>query len=367
MRLSPSPPPHGGQLRQISERFGIPASQLLDFSANINPHGPLLSVLQALQAALASPAILASYPDLEQAELKSCIAASAGVDASAIAVANGFVPLLEATLRTLSVHRCVLPVPAFGEYRRTLERVGVAVTPYALPPESDFDYDPDRLIAAFETGRHDAILLANPQNPTGALCDRTALLEILQAAARANVHVLLDEAFIDYVSVHSVADQVDHFTTLTVFRSVTKFYAIPGLRVAYAISNPEQTARLNSHLPPWPITTLASVGVCAALRDTAYAEETLAANEDHKGRLVHQLQELGLHTYPSAANFLLFRLPSPLDAQEYWQRLIVEHSIVLRDCSNFETLLSGHLRCAVRTHIENARLVSALRNLLFVA
>jgi threonine-phosphate decarboxylase len=142
-----------------------------------------------------------------------------------------------------------------------------------------FDYDPDRLIAALETGRHDAILLANPQNPTGALCDRAVLLEIIQAAAGANVHVLLDEAFIDYVLEHSVADQVDRFTTLTVFRSVTKFYAIPGLRVAYAISNPEQTARLNSHLPPWPITTLASIGVCAALRDTAYAEETLAANQ----------------------------------------------------------------------------------------
>ena len=146
------------------------------------------------------------------------------------------------------------------------------------------------------------------------------LLEIIQAAAHANVHVLLDEAFIDYVWEHSVADQVDHFTTLTVFRSVTKFYAIPGLRVAYAISNPEQTARLNSHLLPWPITTLASIGVGAALRDTAYAEETLAANQDHKGRLVEGFQELGLHTYPCAANFLLFRLLSPVNAQEYWQR-----------------------------------------------
>ena len=130
MRLSPSPPAHGGQLRQISERFGIPASQLLDFSANINPQGPPATVLEAMRAALDAPAVLTTYPDLEQAELKSCIAASAGVEVSAIAVANGFVPLLEASLRTLSVRRCLLPVPAFGEYRRTLERVGVAVTPY---------------------------------------------------------------------------------------------------------------------------------------------------------------------------------------------------------------------------------------------
>ncbi len=366
MRLSPSPPPHGGQLRQLSERFGISASQLLDFSANINPQGPPTSVLEALRAALESPANLTSYPDLDQAELKSCIASSAGVDASNIAVANGFVPLLEAALRMLPVRRCLLPVPSFGEYRRTLERVGSAVTLYPLSQETGFDYDPDRLIAELETGRHDAILLANPQNPTGALCDRAVLLEIIQAAARVNVRVLLDEAFIDYVPEHSVADQVAHLTTLTVFRSVTKFYAIPGLRVAYAISNPEQTARFGSHLPPWAITTLASVGVCAALKDTAYAKETLRANQDRKGRLVHQLQELGLQPYPAVANFLLFRLPSPINAQEYWGRLIAEHSIVLRDCSTFEALASGHLRCAVRTHSENARFIAALKQILSV-
>lgn len=364
MRLSPSPPAHGGQLRQISERFGIPASQLLDFSANINPQGPPATVLEAMRAALDAPAVLTTYPDLEQAELKSCIAASAGVEVSAIVVANGFVPLLESALRTLSVRRCLLPVPAFGEYRRTLERVGVAVTPYPATQESRFDYDPGRFIAAFETGLYDCILLANPQNPTGALCGRAVILEIIRAAARVNVQVLLDEAFIDYVPEHSVADQVSHFKTLTVFRSVTKFYAIPGLRVAYAISDPATTVRLNSHLAPWPVTTLAAIGVCAGLRDSRYAKETLLTNREDRGRLLEQLQELGLQTYPSAANFLLFRLPSGADAQEYWQRLIVEHSIVLRDCATFEALSSGHLRCAVRTHSENARLFVALGTLL---
>lgn len=365
MRLSPSPP-HGGQLRQISERFGIPASQLLDFSANINPQGPPASVLEALRAALDSPASLTSYPDLEQAELKSCIAASASVDASAISVANGFVPLLETALRTLSIRSCLLPVPAFGEYRRTLERVGVAVTPYPLSQKAGFHYDPDCLIAALEMGEHDAILLANPQNPTGALCERNVLLRIIRAASRSNIHVLLDEAFIDYASEHSVADQVSRFTALTVFRSVTKFYAIPGLRVAYVISDPEQTVRLDRHLSPWPISTLASIAVCAALRDTVYAKETLANNQENKCRLIVQLQDIGIHTYSSAANFLLLRLPSVIDAQECWRRLIMEHSLVLRDCNTFETLASGHLRCAVRTHFENVRFITTLQKLLFV-
>lgn len=366
MQLSTFTPPHGGQIRQISERFGIPASQLLDFSANINPLGPPASVLTALQVALESFATLASYPDLENAALKSSIAVSIGVDVSAIAVANGFVPLLEAALRSFCVRSCLLPIPAFAEYRRTLERVGVTVTPYPLAQESGFDYDVDCMTAAFETGRHDAILLANPQNPTGALCERGILLKIIQAAARDNVRVLLDEAFIDYAMEQSVADEVARYTNLTVFRSVTKFYAIPGLRVAYAIGHAKQAEDIESLLPPWPITTLSSIGACAALRDTEYAGKTLAANQDHKNRLTAGLQELGLHTYPSAANFLLLRLPHTLDAQDIWERLISEHSVVLRNCGNFENLASGHLRCAVRTHAENQRVVNALESLLTI-
>ena len=360
----PPLPPHGGQLRHISDHFGIPISQLLDFSANIHPQGPPLSVLDALRAALASPAVLTSYPDLEQSELKLCIAAAVGVDAQCIATCNGFVPLLEAALRMLSIRRCLLPVPAFGEYRRTLERVGVTVTPYPLTQETGFSYDPDRLIAALETRQYDALLLANPQNPTGALCNRSILLDIIQAADRSNVHVLLDEAFIDYALEHSIADQVHRFRSLTVFRSVTKFYAIPGLRVAYAICNPEQALHLERHLPPWPVTTLASIGVCAALRDVDWSRQTLANNQEHKDRLILQLRGLGLHIYDSAANFVLVRLPPGADAQKIWRRLIVEHSIVLRNCATFESLTSEHLRCAVRTHIENARLVAALKELL---
>lgn len=364
MSLIPTPTPHGGQLRQIAERFGVPSSQLLDFSASINPTGPPASLLAALRAALESPTTLSNYPDLEEVELKSCIATSARVNVETIAVANGFVPLLEATLRTLALRRCLLPVPCFGEYRRTLESAEVTVTPYPLTQHMGFRYDPDRLIEALKAAQNDSLLLANPQNPTGTLCERAVLLEVIEAASQAGVHVLIDEAFIDYAADHSVADQVKNYPRLTVFRSVTKFHAIPGLRVAYALSHEEQTMRLHRHLPPWPITTLASIGVCAVLKDTAYAAETLTNNQQHKDRLILQLQELGLHVYPSAANFLLLRLPSAVSAQELWRSLIVHDSIVLRDCSTFEMLPPGHLRCAVRTQSENDRLAMAMKTLL---
>ena len=108
------------------------------------------------------------------------------------------------------------------------------------------------------------------------------------------------------------------------------------------------------------------IGVCAALKDTAYTDVTLATNREHKKCMSEQLRKLGLHPYPSAANFLLLRLPDGIGAAECWRRLIVEYSIVLRECGNFETLLSGHLRCSVRAPGDNAKLVNALRGLLTV-
>ncbi len=122
-------PAHGGQLRQIAAQYGVQTERLIDFSANINPAGPPPSVLATLYRALAEPATLAAYPDLELTDLKSVLANYTAVHHKNICVANGFVPLLEAALRSLSVSRCLLPVPCFSEYRRTLENANIAVLP----------------------------------------------------------------------------------------------------------------------------------------------------------------------------------------------------------------------------------------------
>src|SRR5882762_8281863 len=157
MQLNMTAPLHGGQLLRLAQQFDLPASELLDFSANINPEGPPASVIVALRASLNEPGVLTNYPDLEETQLKLSIASYAGVPSGNITAANGFVPLLEAALRTLSIRRCLLPVPAFGEYRSALERANIEVATYQLPQEIDFRYEPDNLLAAIRAGHHDAI------------------------------------------------------------------------------------------------------------------------------------------------------------------------------------------------------------------
>jgi threonine-phosphate decarboxylase len=354
-------PLHGGQLRQIAERFSVEASQLLDFSANINPEGPPSTVIPALHTSLSDLRNLTDYPDLQQPVLKRAIAVYAGVTPQNIIIANGFVPLLEATLKTLSIRSCRLPVPAFIEYRKTLERANVTVVLHPLHAEDRFHYD----AASLTSPQCDALLLANPQNPSGVGHDSTRMRQIVTEAARHNTFVLLDEAFIDYVPHHSLTRATEEHPNLIVFRSVTKFHAIPGLRVAYAIANPTLASSISENLPPWPVTTLASQAAIAALSDQPYIERSIRENDDRRAALQHSLQSLGLTVYPSAANFLLFALPVGIDPDTFWEEMIVDHNIVLRNCANYEGLPPGHFRVAVKTPEENTKLEQALRNVLF--
>jgi threonine-phosphate decarboxylase len=355
---------HGGQLRQIASSFGIPEERLLDFSANINPAGPPASVLAAIKRAIDDPATLASYPDLDLAELRRTISACIGVPPENIAIANGFVPLLQAALRSLGIKRCLLPVPSFSEYRRGLENEGVAVIPYRLSQGNAFEYGGDSIQKALLNHSCDAVLLANPQNPSGVTCDVEKIRGLIAMAARHSVTVLLDEAFIDYCPVASATPLAIGQANLIVFRSVTKFFAIPGLRVAYVTAESSKIRTMNRYITPWPIASIASIAVCAALKDRAYADQSRLTNDRRGSWLVGQLAQLQIATYPSRANFLLLRFPAAVNVSALWERMIVDEQIVLRSCANFEGLATRHLRIAVRSDPENERLIRGLERAL---
>ena len=354
------PARHGGQLRAIAQAFNVPIEHLRDFSANINPDGPPPSVLAALRQALRHPSTLTQYPDLEEHDLKSAIARDARCDLGNVLVGNGFVPLLQAVVQALGIRTCLLPVPSFNEYRTTLRRHNVAVHPLLLDSAQNFRYDPDAILDELLAQNCDAILLANPQNPSGVVCAKQQMLQLIEIAASRGIYILLDEAFIDYHPQAGVLPEALQLPNLVVFRSVTKSFGIPGLRIAYAVASEPVRTMAQRLLPPWPISTLASVAVIAALADTSFRARLPALNQDRRSELASKLSGLGMHVYPAAANFLLFRLPAQEDAVSLWRRLILEDRLVLRSCIDFEGLPPGHLRVAVKHEADNLALVNAI-------
>lgn len=357
-------PMHGGQMRAIAERLGVAEEGLVDFSANINPEGPPESAWVALRECLEDARVLTTYPDMEEVRLRGALARAAGVRLEEVAVGNGFAPMFEAALRSAGVRSCLLPVPCFGEYRRVLEAVGVGVAPMVLRAEDGFQYDLRALQRRVEVEGHDCVVLANPQNPSGAVCDAGQMLGLLTWADARGVRVMLDEAFIDYVPEASLTSRVVSMRGVTVFRSVTKFYAVPGLRVSYAVGGAAAMRQMAERIAPWAVTTMASRVVEAIVGDSAYAERTRDLNATRRAGLTAGLRALGMRVFPGAANFLLVQLLEEIgarDGSEMWERLIREHGMVVRQGATFEGLPPGCFRLAVRQDGENASLLQALQ------
>ncbi len=354
-------PAHGGQLRQISLRFGIPSSSLLDFSANLHPSGPPSGVLEALRNAIAHPEILRDYPDLDLTELRLSLARYAGVAPSNILIANGMASLLHATLSAFKVSKCLLTLPAFAEYQKTLDHCGVQVRPFVLSPGRNFSIHPEEVLAALTRQQCDALLLANPQNPSGVLLPANDLLALIIAVQQHGVRVLLDEAFIDYLPEQSVTMHAQSLGHLIVFRSVTKFFALAGMRMAYAVATEDLRAQVEHFIPSWPVSTLAAIAACSALEDAPYRRNAIIENEAARNLLFADLVNAGFEVYSGRANYLLLRLPPGQKSGLVWEELIIHHGIVVRNCENFQGLDDHFLRVAVRSPEDNSRLVSAVR------
>jgi threonine-phosphate decarboxylase len=338
--------------------------RLLDFSASIYPDGPSPRVIEALSDALRSPQQLRQYPDLESIDLRSHLEEYAAVPAGNIVVANGIVPLMSASLRAIQVRRCLLPVPAFGEYRRILQREGIEVHTYRLDPTANFSPDLDHLIGSCIEYGCDSVILANPHNPCGVTFGAVEMRSMLALAARRAIRVLLDEALIDFVPEESVSSHALQTDNLIVFRSVTKFFAMAGLRVAYLIAPGRLASAIADLLDPWSVSTLASLAASAAVQDVGYISNTIRCNSAECEWLGCALAGIGLTVFPGRANFLLIQLPHERRGDNAWERLILDHGIVARNCGTFEELDDSYMRIAVRGREENQRLILALASVL---
>jgi threonine-phosphate decarboxylase len=357
-------PEHGGQLRELARQFDVPEATLVDFSASIDPNPPSEVLVHALCKAIRGRRILTAYPDMHYTDLKRAIAGYAAVDVSAIAVGSGVMPLLGAAVHALGLRKCLVPVPSFAEYRKILAVCGAQCHSFTVTPEADFLPDVEEMVRALKASGAQAVLLANPQSPSGRLMRAGALLQLYEAACAMGAATLVDEAFIDYAPDASLCGWAAKLPGLIVLRSLTKFFAMPGLRVAYAVATPEMKSRIEEALPAWPAGSVAAEAARMALEDSASIDAKRAANVEERNWLADQLRSLGLRVFPSAANYLLLKIDDGLDGFEFWRRMIVDDRVVLRCCANFEGLNEHYFRIGVRTRHDNRILLEAFKTAL---
>ncbi len=351
-------PLHGGDVRGIARAGGLRAADLLDFSANINPLGPPAAVRRLVRR-YANGGWLERYPEPGLPELAAVLARARGVDATCIVIHGGSAPLFDTLLRA-GRPRCVgLCAPAFAEYARAARANGIAVHSFALDPDAAPPFDADRFAAWLNAAGIDLAIVTNPHNPLGFALDAATVLRVRSAAPATTL--VVDEAFADYAEAHSVAVRAATDPGLIVVRSVTKFYAIPDLRVGYAVMTPERARELQPFIPAWPVSGIAAAAAALAVADAGYAVRTRRSNARERARLAAGLTRLGLRVLPAAANFLTCATP---DGGALCAALLARERIVLRDCSSFAGLTAGaYVRIAVRSARDDARLLAALARL----
>ena len=347
---------HGGDVDRVAREAGIPVERLLDFSANVNPVGLPARAAERLAREASDPRVVSHYPIPEATELRCLLSGRLGVPGECIAIGAGADALIHAAVRALRPERCLIPLPAFSEYARACRAYGCEVVPLPLSPE--WSLDPQSLQVAIAG---DLIVFNNPHNPTGACANRESVLDRIETVRASGCFVLADEAFIDYAPDAAVTSQAATRSGVIAIRSLTKFFGCPGLRVGYAVAAPETARSLAAQLPAWPVTALAMNALAEALCDEDYARETIERNRHARTCFSAALTRLGVHVFPSAANFLFLRLPDSFPALKVRDQLIREHAIVVRECDSFAGIERGRfLRVAVRQENENARLIEAL-------
>jgi threonine-phosphate decarboxylase len=351
---------HGGTVFAIARSLGIQSNELLDFSANINPLGPAPAVLEAVCSSLQR---VLHYPDRESFELRQALAGVHRVTIDNLVVANGSTELIYLLPRILPGARGLIIAPAFSEYARALDRAGWQTEHLILSPDDGFALSLDKLAEKLAEG-FDLLFLCNPANPTGAFLPLTVIMEVQQLCRAAGTFLVLDEAFMDFREGESAKGLIAESGGGIVLRSMTKFFAIPGLRLGYAIGHVDVIRQCADQLEPWSVNTPAQIAGVASLADAGYRERTVRYVSTERDALVQGLADLpGLATFPSAANYLLVEMQNGFTAAALKSRLL-EKRILIRDCSNFQGLDGRYFRVAVRTGEENRRLLDALGEVL---
>jgi len=350
---------HGGDIWGWSRHLHMPVDDILDLSASLNPLGPPPGLDQAVAQAMSG---VCHYPDRLAYAFRQALADTMKVSASCLLPGNGSTALIRMIARALDLKNIVLLAPAFGEMARSMAIAGRHFH-YLLTREQDgFVPTPHDLEKLWEMDPS-AVVFSNPTTPAGTLIPREILDHIIQQAIRHRTWVVVDEAFIDFADEDArswACEAIKKHKRLLVLRSLTKFYCIAGLRLGYALADADTLSDFAPLGQPWSVNTLAQAAGVFCLGQDDYALKTRESINRWREQQATSLRELGLNPMPSAANYLLCRLPGDGPTAAQVAASTAQQGVLVRPAASFVGCGEHHLRVAVTTSQEQERLMSAL-------
>lgn len=343
----------GKPIEEVERELEIAGA--IKLASNENPLPPSPGVLAAIRQVLGG---LNRYPDGSGYYLRHALAKRHGVSPDAIVLGNGSNELLELVARAFVRHgeEVVFPHPSFVVYPSIVQSVGGIRVVVTL---KDHRLDLATMARAI-TPLTKLVFIANPNNPTGTIVTADEV-ETFLADLPERVIVVFDEAYVEFAQGPDFPDSLGYLRQgrrVIILRTFSKVASLAGLRVGYAIADPDCIGLLHRIRQPFNVNTIAQVAALAALDDDAHARQTVAMIQEGIATLYRAFEEMGVKYVPTRANFILVELP---DAPRVYQQLL-RQGVIVRPMASFG--LERALRITVGTPEENARLIEALRTVL---
>lgn len=348
-------PSHGANPSHLYKASGVmKPSSVIDFSVNTNPYGPP-DWLEEMWPSFFKE--VEDYPDPSGQKAATSIASRFSFSPENVLLGNGAAEIIHFIARHAAGQKVVIVTPAFSEYEEAccaygcpIEYVPVDLQNWMLPVK-----------VLVEQAKEAAVLfICTPNNPTGQVFQKKDLVELLEKTRTFGTMIVIDEAFYDFSGDESLISEVRSFPHLAVMHSMTKMYAVAGLRIGYVAASTEIITKLKPYRPHWNVNAIALKVAEKIASDTEYAAWTRKWIDGERERMATELGEIGFTVLPSDVNFYLLKDPS-LDDQKPLLQFLLEKGIVLRHTENFHGLDGRWLRVAVKKEKDNDQLLSALK------
>ncbi|MDD5658916.1 MAG: aminotransferase class I/II-fold pyridoxal phosphate-dependent enzyme, partial [Actinomycetota bacterium] len=314
---------HGGNIWSKIKSLSTADDNLTDFSTNTNPLGFPKETNKIIQDNISN---IRHYPDPDCLHLRQNISKYLNINYKNIIAGNGSSELFYSTISTIKPARILLPAPSFSEYEKASLLSGASVSFVSYEKQNgEFFMDIEKITK--ELPQINAFMIGNPNNPTGSIIDHDVLMFIIKKAQENNCFVLIDEAFIDFAENGkelSLIKDIPKNDNIIVFRSLTKIFAIPGLRLGYAAANANMIEKIRAHQPDWPVNLFAQTVGAELIKNKDFIKKTLKIIEEEKRFLYESISKIkGLKPYKSHANFLIIEIPKAgLDSKAIKSKLL---------------------------------------------
>ncbi len=340
--------PHGGQIYNKEIKA--------DFSVNVNPKGTPEKVVEAAAEALR---MSDRYPDAGCRDLIQAISKKDGVQANNIICGNGGAELIFQVAAALKPKKGLIIEPTFCEYRQSLEASECQIKTYQLTKETGFDVNAEieRIREQIEEDT-DVVFVCNPNNPTGLSVSGENIEKLLKRCNETGTMLFIDESFGELTEGYekfSAIKRVAENKNLFILKSLTKTYAIAGIRLGYGLcSDKELLEKMCRMSQCWNVSLVAQKAGEAALSCSSYVEDTLIVLRNERKYVTDELNRLGIRTFRGEANYMMIYSESDL------YELLLKKGILIRSCANFRGLGKNYFRIAIKNHVSNKLLIDAL-------